>query len=219
MISSGIIFMFLHTACNSDILPETGSPEFSGVCFETEVLPLLISNCANTGCHNSKDREEGIDLSNYNGIARLVNTKSPTKSKLLSVLRAGEEDERMPPPPAEALSQSQMDLLLNWIEEGANYVVACYGTDCPRVSEVSFTQDIKPILSTFCQGCHSTSSQSGGYSFSSYNGVQQAVVDGSLLGSITSLSGFISMPYNSDPMPPCNIELIKQWVDEGALNN
>lgn len=40
------------------------------VCFESSVLPIFISTCAITGCHDSKSRKEGYSLDNYNNIIK-----------------------------------------------------------------------------------------------------------------------------------------------------
>jgi hypothetical protein len=38
------------------------------VCFNTVILPFFSTNCATSGCHDSKTKAEGYDLSNYKSI-------------------------------------------------------------------------------------------------------------------------------------------------------
>jgi len=35
----------------------------SAICFDSQVLPIIYSNCAESGCHDSKTRAEGYELS------------------------------------------------------------------------------------------------------------------------------------------------------------
>jgi len=39
------------------------------------------------------------------------------------------------------------------------------------------------------------------------------------VGCIRHDSGFTFMPFQSGKLSPCDIALIKAWVDAGALNN
>ncbi|MHC4939881.1 MAG: c-type cytochrome domain-containing protein [Planctomycetota bacterium] len=91
---------------------------------------------------------------------------------------------------------------------------------------VFFAQDILPIFGTDCINCHGTS---GGLDLQSWDGVDAggnsgAVVvpgdpENSLL--IQRLEGTIAprMPQNLPPLSPAEIDVIKQWIREGALDN
>ncbi|MFY8185634.1 MAG: hypothetical protein ACOVLD_06160, partial [Bacteroidia bacterium] len=53
--------VFSLTTCTKDVyVPNT--------CFKEDILPIFVSNCTMSGCHNSIDKKEGYDLSNYDGI-------------------------------------------------------------------------------------------------------------------------------------------------------
>lgn len=56
------------------------------IYFEQSILPLIISNCALSGCHDSKTAREGYDYTNYKGIMKSVNKNSPSKSELYTIL-------------------------------------------------------------------------------------------------------------------------------------
>ncbi|HEY4799683.1 MAG TPA: c-type cytochrome domain-containing protein, partial [Bacteroidia bacterium] len=52
------------------------------VCFSKNVLPIFVSNCTMSGCHNSADHKAGLDLSNYDGIMNGVTPKHPLFSSV-----------------------------------------------------------------------------------------------------------------------------------------
>lgn len=50
--------------------------------------------------------------------------------------------------------------------------------DPSNATSITYTADIQPILQSDCTACHNSSSRSGGYDFTSYSGVMQAVIPG-----------------------------------------
>ena len=54
-ITIAAIFIILFSRCTKDIYGPNA-------CFNENVLPIFISNCTMSGCHNSKDRKAGYDL-------------------------------------------------------------------------------------------------------------------------------------------------------------
>ena len=197
--------------------PVTG--EFVGICFETQILPLMVSRCGNTGCHNAVDKEEGIDLTSYEGIRKEVKPGKPGDSELIEYMYESGED-AMPPAPTEPLSSEQIKLVEDWISDGAKNTINCAPTGpCNINSPVSFRNDVLPIIDNYCYGCHNTADAQGGYSYSTYNETLKSVNDGSLMGSIKFENGYIPMPENSNKMQTCNIDLIQLWIDEGGEDN
>jgi len=190
-----------------------------GICFETEILPLLVSKCGNSGCHNAKDRRDGIDLTSYDAIRREVKSGNPSRSKIIEVMY-GNGEEAMPPYPAERMKSDQIRLIENWISDGAKNTTNCASTGpCNINTPVTFKNDVVPILDNFCSGCHRTADPQGGFSFSTYNETKKSVNSNRLLGSIQFKNGFVSMPYNSSKMPSCNVDMIRIWIEEGAMDN
>ena len=211
-------------SCTKDTIPIDATPivvgsDFTGVCFESEILPIMVSNCGNTTCHNSIDREEGLDYTTFEGIVKSVNLSKPTESELIEYLRAEEADEIMPPAPQNPLKQAQINLLIQWIEEGAQNTVVCSKLSCENISEVSFSKDVLPILENNCQGCHSTNAASANYAYDTYDQVLKSVNDGSLAGTIQHLPNWDAMPRNRDKMSACEIDHVLIWIGEGALDN
>lgn len=99
------------------------------------------------------------------------------------------------------------------------------GTNPDGAATVTFTDIYTTILTPYCAGssCHSPGSQ-GGVSFSSqsnaYNAVKSRVTPGNGTGSrfyMTVNSG--SMPRGAAKLSTTNLNKIKTWIDQGALNN
>ena len=55
-------------APNDTTLVITNPCSPDSVYFENEILPFLISSCAQPGCHNSTSAEDNVILDNYNSI-------------------------------------------------------------------------------------------------------------------------------------------------------
>lgn len=213
----------LYTSCKHEIpvLSELQSqlPAVSVTCntdtvyFTNTIQPLLISNCAMSGCHDEKSHAEGINLTTYGGVMREVKSGNAAKSSLYkSMIETGRD--RMPPPPAAALSPTQLAQVRTWINQGARNN-GCSSCDS---SSFKFTANIKPIIADKCQGCHNPNSLGGGIDLSTYNAIKASAASGKLYGSITWASGFSKMPQ-SGKLPNCEISQIKKWIDAGSLNN
>jgi hypothetical protein len=210
------LFFLSLNSCNYDKL----NPNFEevGICFDTEILPIFVSNCASSGCHNSEDRKEGLDLTYYGGIIKDIKPYNTNRSKLLEYMKDRGEDQ-MPPLPSEPVSASNISLIEEWINKGAPNTSICETSSCDTLSNISYAFDIQPILATYCYGCHSGPSAIGGYDLTNFNGVKSTVNNGTLIGSINYDSGYQPMPQNGNKLDRCRIKTIKTWIDEGARDN
>lgn len=189
----------------------------SVVYFENEVLPILVSNCTMSGCHNASSAQDGVVLESYSSLmaSNVVNPYNASDSDIIEALLESDPDKHMPPPPSASLSPQQITTISNWINQGAQNTI-CTAAACDT-SSVTFSASIKPIIQNKCQGCHSGSNPSGGYDFTTHAGV--AAVKTKLFGAVNHLSGYIAMPQGGNKLPACDIRKIKLWVDAGALNN
>lgn len=206
----------MNSACTKDKLAPTYAQV--GICFETEILPIFISNCATTGCHNATDKVDGYDLTHYDGIMTGISAYSPTNSKHVKYMEKTDND-RMPVPPMDPVSATSIALIKEWINKGAPNTVDCVVSTCDSVSNVSFSTTVLPIINTNCLGCHNSSSPGGGYDYSNYSGIKSSAANGSLLGSIKHQSPYVAMPLSAGKMSDCNIKQIETWINEGAANN
>lgn len=212
---------FFISSCAWDKTPlvgGSGDGVKDSICFEKEIQPIINSNCAKSGCHDAITAEEGYDFTTYFGIMEIVEPGKPNDSELMEVIKESGDDV-MPPPPNPPLSQEQIDLLSQWISEGAGIGVDCFvAVECDT-SNVTYSETIVAILQTNCLGCHSTTSTGGGILLNSYAGVKEQVNNGKLLGSITWQSGYQQMPQNAAQLSACDITKFEIWIDSGAPNN
>jgi hypothetical protein len=197
-----------------------GNPcEEDVIYFEMQVLPVLRSNCALSGCHNTASAQDGIVLENYESLLQsdVVEAFNLDESDLYEVLVEDKIEKRMPPAPRDPLLESQINLVRQWIMQGAQNL-SCENTTCD-LDNISFSNDVNPIIETFCKGCHSGPAPSGGVSLDNYNAILSVVNSGQLMGAISWSNGFVRMPQNQDKLDDCTIEKINTWINEGAKNN
>lgn len=188
------------------------------VYFEQQVLPILVSNCAKSGCHDNASHKEGVVVTSYNSILSTVGVRAGNalNSKLYKVITTTDNGDRMPPPPALPLTQQQKNLVFEWIQQGAQNLICQNMCDS---NVFSFSSSVKNIISTKCVGCHSGTSAGGGIDLSTYANIKAKVTDGKLWGSINQLPGYSAMPQNGSKLSVCEITQIKKWIDAGSPNN
>ncbi len=185
--------------------------------FTNDVLPILVSSCAITGCHDAESHEEGIVLSTWSSImaSDVVTPGDPGDSELFEKLFESDPEERMPPAPYAPLTSEEIAILNTWVSQGA-LNNSC--DDCDT-ADVTFSGVVNPIISAYCTGCHGDVSPSASLSLTSYEDVAFAAANGSLMSSLYATDGYVLMPYGSSPLPACRIEQIQIWVDAGAPND
>jgi uncharacterized membrane protein len=205
----------------TDDLPDTTQGcDPSTVYFVNDVLPIFNSNCALSGCHNAASAQDGVVLDTYANIMNTgdVRPGDPGGSDVYKAITEDDIDKRMPPVYANQLTQDQINTIYNWIAQGAKNNACVETSPCDTLS-VSFANDIQPMLTTYCLGCHSGSFPSGGISLSGHSNVLVHATNGSLLGSVSHLAGFSPMPIAQAKLNDCNIALIRNWIAQGASDN
>lgn len=187
------------------------------VYFNNTILPLFVSNCAKSGCHDAASAQEGIILDSY---ANIINTGEiepfdPDGGHIVDVITENDPDKIMPQPPNQPLSQQQINQIVQWINQGAqnNFCNAC------DTGNVTFSGKVKPILDLKCVGCHNNSIANGSVNLSTHAGVHAVALSGQLYGAISHTPGYSFMPKNSSQLPQCEIDAIKIWIDSGAPAN
>ena len=90
--------------------------------------------------------------------------------------------------------------------------------DC-LVSDMSYAQDILPILVADCYACHSVTTNFGNVTIEGHGELIKYVNDGSLLGAVSHEGGYSPMPKNKAKLLDCEIEKIVAWINDGALDN
>ncbi len=88
--------------------------------------------------------------------------------------------------------------------------------DSCAIEDVSFQEHILPILQTHCLTCHDEESRFGNIVLEGISNVRIYANSGQLLGSITHSPGFSAMPDNGGKLPECDIETVRQWIENGT---
>ena len=188
------------------------------VYFQQQVLPILISNCAMSGCHDDASHQNGVVLTSYTSVMATADVRpgNPGSSDLYEVIIDNDPNDRMPPPPRNALTVTQRELIRKWIADGAQNLVCASLCDS---TVFTFAAAIKPLVESKCQGCHSSTAAMGGIDLSTYNGIKAKVNDGRLWGSVNHQIGFSAMPKNGSKLSDCELTQIRKWIEAGAPNN
>lgn len=222
-----LVFM-LFNACKHDpqeeLLPTKPSPSNpnpnptptnDSVSFQTEILPLLIANCAKGGCHDANTAAEDMVLNSYANVMQLVTPFSTGNSELYEVITETRPSKRMPPPPAAPLDASQIALIAKWINQGARNtnIIRC------DTNTYSFSGAVNGILATHCNGCHSNTGSGGGVLLNSYTEVKSVALSGKLLCTVEQQGTCSPMPKGGAKLEACKITIVKKWINAGCPNN
>ncbi|WP_417591763.1 c-type cytochrome domain-containing protein [Owenweeksia hongkongensis] len=184
------------------------------VYYERDIQPILTASCAFSGCHDAVTREDGVQLTDYNSVMNTADVRpgNLSGSDLYEVITDNDPDDRMPPPPRNALSPSQITLIAKWINQGA-LNLKC--DDC-ETTNLTYANGIKAIFDNNCAICHKGAFASAGLSLTTYQEVKDALV--SPLDLLIRING----GDNSNPtmpqggkMPQCNIDKIEAWYNNG----
>ena len=164
------------------------------------------------GCHDASTHAEGYTFSNYEGIMKGIKANHPFQSEVYLSIRGNNPSM----PRGQKLSELEVSYIKTWIKLGAANT-----SDCKTCDTVDFTYSgrIEPILNSWCLGCHNPNQSDGGYDFSTYAGVVDAINNNRLMGSIYQQNGFTAMPKDAAKMDDCSINAIQKWVDAGFPNN
>ncbi len=192
-------------------------PIDTSVCFARDILPMLQSSCAISGCHNAASAKDGYVYTSYATImAKGIKAGNANSSATYAYCVNG----KMPKSPVPKLDSTKLSLLKRWINNGAHNDTDC-AVNCDT-SKYTYTTAIKPILSSYCNSCHATSaaaSVGGNIILDTYTGVLAQAQNGKLLGDLQHATGFNYMPLGSAKLSDCKITQVSKWIAAGAQNN
>jgi len=198
-------------------IEERGSCGEDLISFKFQVHPILVSNCAQSGCHNSKDKAEGVSVETYEEVLKEITPGNPSRSEhYKSITEDPDDDDFMPEKPRDPLLVSEIKIIEEWINQGAEK------TDCSLpcdATATSFEKNIQPLFKLYCYGCHQANDKQGNVSMEDYNHILEFVRDGSLLGSMKHEIYYDAMPLYLDKMTDCQIAQVENWINQGAQNN
>ena len=186
------------------------------VYFQNDILPLLVSSCAQPDCHDAITHEDGVRLYDYSHIMQQVVPGNLNASDLVDAIYETGGDMMPPANSGGPLSQEQKDMIETWILQGA------LNNSCtPDCDPTAFTYatTIQPMIDNYCTGCHSGTNPDGGLALVTYADISGSALDGSLMSSLTATNGYTLMPYLSNALVQCKIDQVQAWIDAGAPNN
>lgn len=203
------------TDMGEEWVEETTPCDPNTVYFQQQILPILISNCAVPGCHNTaNDDNDRIEITSY---STLMGSGIVQDGDLWEAISENDPDDIMPRPPQNPLTPEQIALIAQWIQQGSQNN-SCESSVCDTLN-VTYLGTIRPMVQQRCQGCHSGATPQGGLDFSAWGNLNMVAMDGRLAGAIQHQATFTAMPPSGPMLSDCRIAQFLEWIDQGAPNN
>jgi len=113
-------------------------------------------------------------------------------------------------------------------------LAACDKAQQPQIQKATFADDVAPIIQKHCAECHvagQKGAKASGFLVDSYESVMKGTRFGPVIdpGSAISSSLYIlvsgkgdltiSMPHGKEPLSAEEIETIRVWIENGAVEN
>lgn len=211
------------------------------ICFERDVLPVFLENCALSGCHNSESRKHGFIFDSYENImssnrGRAIIPYNVKKSKVYKKITEDSGEDRMPPPPNPPLSGAEISMINKWIMSGATNSKcddagkinenSSFSIDTLIKSEVTLSgcdtlnlkyKDIQPVIEKNCHKCHSGNAPSELFNLETFSQVKEMGDAGKLSGAINHLPGYKSMPRKAPKLEECELAKFNAWINNGMI--
>lgn len=205
------------------------------ICFERDILPIFLENCALSGCHNSESRKHGYIFDSYDNIVssnrgRNIIPFNLKKSKIYKKITEDTQEDRMPPPPNPALTETEISLIGRWINEGALNTkcatdnkkteetvdpgIIIGTTSICDTSKINY-KDVQPVIEKNCYKCHSGNGPDELFNLDSYDNLKEKGASGKLSGAVNHLPGFMKMPRKSPKLTGCDLDIINAWINQG----
>ena len=91
----------------------------TSVCFQRDILPMLQSSCAISGCHNAASAKDGYVYTSYKTImAKGIVAGNASSSKTYTYCLSG----KMPKSPVPHLDSTKLSLLKRWINKARTMI-------------------------------------------------------------------------------------------------
>ena len=113
-------------------------------------------------------------------------------------------------------------------------LTACEKAEQAQPRKISFANDVDPIIQKHCAECHAAGLP-GALATGFVTDTYQSIMNGTLSGQIVNpgsartsslyilISGkdnlAVTMPHGKEPLETGDIEIIRAWIDSGAMEN
>ncbi len=183
-----------------------------------DIWPIFAENCVS--CHGPDKQKSGLRVDQRVSLLRggdigapAIVPKELSESYLLHMIELEDPDERMPLG-KEPLSKKQINLIENWIEQGAK--------------GIDFDSDVWPIFAENCVSCHGPEKEKSSLRVDQRNSLLRggdigvpALVPGDpsesyLVFLLEDEDADMRMPLGKAPLSIEEIDLIKLWITDGA---
>ena len=100
-----------------------------------------------------------------------------------------------------------------------------------QTDNVSYYKQVRPIFQTNCLGCHQPARSSGGFVMTAHDKLLEGGSSGKpaivpkntgqshLVAMITPHDGKALMPHDKKPLEEAEIDLVKRWIAQGAVDD
>ena len=211
LVGSCLLFSFIskNKTTNYLTLPSTQC-DTTVVYYKQQVEPLLNANCAI--CHNPQNKKhaDGIYLDTYENLKasiRIFNKNGVQINEMEQVIAKG----KMPPKSHPALTAAQKAIFLKWIQQGMQNN-SCEDTAALASTELTYANNVVPILEKYCYGCHSGVQAANGINLSDSFTVVALIKSDLLIKAITHAEGAKPMPSPEYKLSDADIATIKAWA-------
>jgi hypothetical protein len=183
-------------------------PAASPVEFEGQIRPILKAKCYS--CHSGENLSGKLDLSNREGVMRMVTPGKAATSLLYKRIMEDLPGKPIMPMGFNKLPAKEVELIQAWIDQGASFEPV-----------PNFEHDILPIFRANCSGCHSGEKLSANLDLTNAKAVMRVVKTGDpthseLIRRLKGLDGKPQMPMGFKPIPADKIAQIERWIKLGA---
>ena len=183
----------------------------SQVCFQRDILPVLLSSCGTKGCHDQTTHAEGYTITSYSSVmTKLVKAGSPSTSRLYTSIA----NNSMPRGSIAKLTQAVKDSVYNWIKNGA--IDGTCASACDTTGVVTYAKQISSLVNRNCISCHSGASAQKGILLDSYANIKTYMDNGKLMAAVKGTS--IPMPQGYK-ITDCEMRQLELWVANGLIQN
>jgi hypothetical protein len=118
-------------------------------------------------------------------------------------------------------------IVLGWLASASTVPLAARGEEAAKASKISFEEQVSAVFKNRCNGCHNADKQKGGLNLETYGTAMQGGGSGKVIepGDLSSSTLYQlvthqdepTMPPNAPKIPEAELELIRRWIEGGAL--